>query len=106
MHHGCPELVLEGSRCSAHQRDQDREQDSRRGSSAQRGYGAAWQRARRRYLRGHPLCVDCEKAGQITEATVVDHIIPHRGDQGLFWDEDNWQPLCKAHHDQKTGRGE
>lgn len=39
-------------------------------------------------------------------ATVVDHIIPHRGDlsSAAFWDETNWQPLCKRHHDRKTAR--
>ena len=36
---------------------------------------------------------------------LLDHIIPHRGDQKLFWDEGNWQALCKACHDRKTGRG-
>ena len=30
---------------------------------------------------------------------VVDHITPHRGDQRLFWDRANWQPLCHDHHD-------
>jgi 5-methylcytosine-specific restriction endonuclease McrA len=30
---------------------------------------------------------------------VVDHIIPHRGDQRLFWSQDNWQPLCHDDHD-------
>lgn len=35
-------------------------------------------------------------------ATVVDHIIPHRGDQKLFWDRSNWQALCKSCHDSKT----
>lgn len=35
-------------------------------------------------------------------ATVVDHIIPHKGDQYLFWDRSNWQPLCKLCHDRKT----
>lgn len=36
------------------------------------------------------------------EASIVDHIIPHKGDKQLFWDRDNWQPLCKKHHDRKT----
>lgn len=27
---------------------------------------------------------------------------PHRGDQKLFWDESNWQALCKPCHDRKT----
>ena len=38
----------------------------------------------------------------ITMATVVDHIVPHRGDQKLFWDRGNWQPLCEHHHNVKT----
>jgi 5-methylcytosine-specific restriction protein A len=37
-------------------------------------------------------------------ATVVDHIVPHRGDQRLFWDEANWAALCKPCHDAKTAR--
>ena len=30
---------------------------------------------------------------------LVDHIKPHKGDLNLFWDQDNWQPLCKSCHD-------
>lgn len=26
---------------------------------------------------------------------LVDHIIPHRGDQKLFWDTTNWQSACE-----------
>ena len=44
----------------------------------------------------------CYEEGHITMATVVDHIIPHRGDQKLFWDRSNWQPLCEHHHNVKT----
>ena len=46
--------------------------------------------------------MECEKRGKLTPATVVDHIVPHRGDRKLFWDEKNWQPLCKRCHDTKT----
>lgn len=35
-------------------------------------------------------------------ATVVDHVIPHRGDMELFWDSDNWQSMHKQCHDKKT----
>lgn len=68
-------------------------------TSAQRGYGYKWQKAREGFLRSHPLCVMCEAEGRVTVATVVDHIVPHRGDQKLFWDKSNWQSLCKRHHD-------
>ena len=47
---------------------------------------------------------DCAKEGQTTAAIVVDHIVDHKGDQELFWNEDNWQSLCKPHHDAKTWR--
>ena len=53
-------------------------------------------------LKGHPLCVECLKAGRYVKATDVDHIKPHRGDSILFWDQRNWQPLCHRHHSIKT----
>lgn len=77
--------------------------DGNRGSSASRGYGHRWQRARLSYLNAHPLCVTCRPL--TVGATVVDHVVPHRGDDELFWDEANWQPLCKPCHDRKTARG-
>ena len=46
------------------------------------------------------LTVDFDSQANLT--TVVDHIIPHRGDQKLFWDRSNWQPLCEHHHNVKT----
>lgn len=71
-----------------------------RGKTAARGYGGRWQRERSAYLASHPLCVMCQAEGRITPASVVDHIIPHKGKYELMWDsENNWQPLCKPHHD-------
>lgn len=65
---------------------------------------ARWQRLRKRVLLGHPLCVECEHRGKITPATVVDHVVSHKGNLELFWDEDNLQPLCKNCHDSKTAK--
>ena len=79
--------------------------DRQRGGADARGYDGRWRKARALFLRQHPLCVSCQAEGKIVPATVVDHIIPHRGDQALFWDKGNWQPLCKSCHDKKTGRG-
>lgn len=69
------------------------------GSANSRGYTYKWQKAREVFLFSNPLCVYCEKIGKVTVANVVDHIIPHKGDQKLFWDQKNWQPLCKYCHD-------
>jgi 5-methylcytosine-specific restriction protein A len=73
-----------------------------RPSAAERGYGWRWQRVRAAYLAANPLCVHCQADGRITEATVVDHIIPHKGDEALFYEEGNFQSLCKRCHDVKT----
>ncbi|HBP4947635.1 HNH endonuclease [Pseudomonas aeruginosa] len=67
-------------------------------TSTERGYDYRWQQAREQYLRDHPLCVYCERKGLVTAANTVDHIVAHRGDQDLFWDQDNWQPLCGPCH--------
>jgi 5-methylcytosine-specific restriction protein A len=40
--------------------------------------------------------------GRVVAASIVDHIKPHKGNKVLFWDKNNWQPLCKRHHDIKT----
>lgn len=61
-------------------------------------YGRRWRKARKAYLLRHPRCVMCAHHGKLTRATVVDHIRPHRGGVALFWDHDNWQPLCEPHH--------
>jgi 5-methylcytosine-specific restriction endonuclease McrA len=75
-------------------------------SSHERGYGSAWQRARRGFLLANPLCVMCSAEGKTSIAQVVDHIQPHRGDQSLFWNQSNWQSLCKQHHDSDKARQE
>lgn len=77
-----------------------------RGNSAERGYNWRWRHASKVYLSVHPLCAECQRHGKVTGATVVDHVVPHRGDDELFWRESNWQAMCKACHDVKTARGE
>lgn len=67
-------------------------------------YGTAWKKARARYLREHPFCVDCQNAGKFVQATYLDHIKPHKGDLELFWDELNWQGLCHSCHSRKTAQ--
>lgn len=57
-----------------------------------------WRKARTRHLNEFPLCVLCARQGIDTAATVVDHIVEHKGDYVLFWDQDNWQSLCASCH--------
>lgn len=111
-HPGCGVLVDSG-RCDKHARAQRQQADSQRGNSTERGYGGRWRKARAGWLRAHPLCGDrsqgsslqhskCLQSGRLVAARVVDHIVPHRGDQALFWDSDNWQSLCTDCHNIKT----
>ena len=76
--------------------------DRERPSAARRGYGRRWRRARAAFLAVHPLCAACRAQGRVVPAAVVDHVVPHRGDQALFWDQSNWTPSCKPCHDRKT----
>ena len=99
-HPGCSALVEEGAHyCPDHKALHP---EDARPAAYYRGYTREWQRARKSYLESHPLCAQCARNGRYTKATVVDHIIPHRGDETLFWDRSNWQPLCKRCHDRKT----
>ncbi|WP_348626989.1 HNH endonuclease [Mesorhizobium sp. WSM3873] len=62
-------------------------------------YGTArWQRRRSSQLKAHPLCKLCLGKGHVIVATVCDHVIPHRGDERLFWDAGNLQSLCGPCH--------
>lgn len=53
-----------------------------------------WKSLSSNFLRRHPKCVFCGEASQVT-----DHIIPHHGDELLFYRISNLQPLCKTCHD-------
>ena len=90
--------------CDKHLRSIRKQQDARRGSAAARGYDARWRKARTLYLSQHPLCATCQRLGRTVAAQVIDHIVPHRGNRDLFWNERNWQALCKRCHDAKTVR--
>ncbi len=110
-----PQRSINAWPAPAHEFELERELPITGLKTAQRGYGGRWQRARLVFLADHPFCVMCEKAGLLNVGTLhmdgtpelnrrriglrVDHILPHRGDQALFWDKSNWQPLCADHHD-------
>lgn len=99
---GCATLVVGSGKCERHAKQVRKDADARRPSATQRGYDHRWRKARERYLRLNPLCVSCFAVSRTAAATVVDHVIDHKGDERLFWDEGNWQALCKGCHDRKT----
>jgi len=103
---GCGRIVKAGERCTC-QRLATRERNKRfertRPSARERGYDSRWDKARAGFLAKHPRCA---RPGCNEPATVVDHIIPHRGDTKLFWDRSNWQPLCVSCHSRHKQREE
>lgn len=90
----------------------------RRGSSASRGYGHRWRQSRDAFLALNPFCSMCSTDVRPVPASVVDHKTPPRlmdakasGEPDrikaawkLFWDQANWQPLCKLCHDSTKQR--
>ena len=102
----CPHLVEPPERYCPDHKHMDKQYDKERGSAARRGYGRKWQEVSRAYLRQHFLCEceECRNNGRPELSEVVDHRIPHKGDQKLFWDRTNWMAMSKRHHDRKTAR--
>ena len=102
---GCPALTSDPSGyCPLHAREAQKQSDSTRGTSTERGYDRRWRKERGQFLYENPLCATCLEEGKVTAATTVDHIIPHHGEYQLFWDKTNWQSLCTYHHNEKTAK--
>jgi 5-methylcytosine-specific restriction protein A len=73
----------------------------KRDSASIRGYNYRWTKAREQYLINHPLCrcEECIANNKLTTANVIHHVIEHKGDYELFWDQNNWLAMNKACHD-------
>lgn len=75
--------------------------DERRGSAADRGYGAEWQRMRAETIRDqHGLCQPCMRRGRTTPFAAVDHRIPKA--RGGTDHPTNRQCICSPCHKAKT----
>lgn len=113
----CPNLVYERAAegyCEGHQ-DIPRARRAkysratnanRRADKAQSALDAfystpAWRKLSKAHRAHEPLCRHCAKAGRITPAAVVDHIIERR-DGGANYDPSNLQSLCHSCHNIKT----
>lgn len=64
----------------------------------------AWRTLRADHISANPLCAEHLKAGEVVPGTDVDHIVPHGGDEDLFFDPSNLQTLCSTCHGRKTQR--
>lgn len=87
----------------AHQDDrkQGKFADALRGSRQDRGYGAEWERTRKRILsRDKGLCQVCLRSGRYRPARHVDHVVPKF--EGGSDDDSNLQSICLGCHAEKT----
>lgn len=92
----CGKVVPSGAVCACEaRRNRERKArfDAKRPNARQRGYTREWERESKAFLSELPNCRRCG-----APAALVDHIRPHKGDQQLFWNRDNWQPLCRPCH--------
>src|SRR5690606_35566180 len=80
--------ITTASRCSECASARQRARDRERGSSARRGYGSAYRRARARLLAGSPPCYWCG-----APATTADHLVPLA--RGGTSDANNLVPSCE-----------
>jgi 5-methylcytosine-specific restriction protein A len=98
----CTELVERGH-CDEHRRAQRRAVDRRRPTARQRGYDAAWQRARAAYLAEHLTC-ECDDPACREPAVDVDHRdgLGPSGPRGQ--DPTNLRAMAHACHSRRTAR--
>jgi 5-methylcytosine-specific restriction protein A len=66
--------------------------------------GARWKRLRSAHLAAHPLCEQCLKEGQVTEATIVHHVKERLQAPEMAYDSDNLESICDAHHTAEHNR--
>lgn len=94
----CGALVSRGAggRCPAHARQPWRPVDR---PIPVRIRGTHLQRLRRQLFERQPLCVECDKVGRVSIATIRDHIIPIA--EGGTEAEANTQALCQSCNETK-----
>ncbi len=61
-------------------------------------YGSpVWTAMSRAQRQAEPLCRMCMAEGRVTAGEVADHVIPHKGDEVMFWTGE-LQTLCAPCH--------
>jgi 5-methylcytosine-specific restriction protein A len=99
-----PAIAFLGDDKRAESRARDRRHEYRAWYKTQ-----AWRRKRWQVLvRDLFTCQmpGCGKVESDTSQLVADHKTPHRGDEALFWDDQNLWCLCKTCHDSAKQREE
>lgn len=80
--------------CDIHLAAAYREDDSRRGTSNERGYDWQWTKVRTAYLNEHPLCERCDRQHR----TVAADVVHHKDRDTSHNTDDNLEALCDSCH--------
>src|ERR1700761_3944899 len=112
---GCPNLVASGYCDGCSNSSPKKVAEGKRQSAHKRGYTREWTAYSRNRLKQYPLCEGLRivpngdvaintHPGRVVQATLTDHIKPHKGSRDLFWDPNNHQSGCADCHNVKTAR--
>jgi 5-methylcytosine-specific restriction protein A len=96
-HPGCTRLIDKGKTyCKEHTREPAREEPFKKAVRANASlYNTVrWRNLRTRKIKENPYCVKCG----IDKHLEVHHIIPPRGNEELFFDEENIIVVCQSCH--------
>jgi 5-methylcytosine-specific restriction protein A len=63
--------------------------------------GIRWLNLRAAFLRENPLCVDCRKAGRLTPAEHVHHVLERKARPDLAYEWSNLEAACPSCHNAK-----
>ena len=96
----CRKFAVDGETyCEEHLKKENRNYDKfSRGYKSGERYDARWNRVRKVYLSGHPLCEECLKENKITRGTIVHHIVPVSENENLKYDLENLETVCASCH--------
>jgi 5-methylcytosine-specific restriction protein A len=117
-HPGCGRLTEKGNRCDQHRAEYEakrleyqKRHNARRAESDKFYSTTRWRKLAAVFKRQHPLCQECERRGYVTQAQIVDHIVPRKRDPARELDWTNLRSLCRTCHNHigqrvERGRGE
>ena len=105
-------LGAQPSRFGSVVEDENRDRRRAKENPMRKAYGTArWKRLVAKIRKRDKWT--CQQTGELLtgkypagNSPAVDHIIPHRGDPDLFWDEQNLQLVSKSWHDKEKQRRE
>ncbi len=101
---GCTTLVPGPGRCRRHTTQHWREDAARRGTSSERGIDNKWRALRAAHFARDPWCAACRREGRQTPATILHHIVEHRGNEALRLDLTNVEGHCRSCHQVEHAR--